>query len=308
MNIKQKLEKIAEWGNKNYEEGVNDFNKITDTISLHKIENLISEKLPKEIFDLYSEVNGQKDRHDGVLFGLQFLSTNEILEYLEFPLSLVKPLNREIEKPDESNIILNKIVSCCIDSAPVNFMNKLFKKWKFICFKFSQGSFSEPKIFFKEFQNGKGFEFKDSDGLFSLITELHDLEKFKYNWDSIELKIYPNKKFDISRLDYIWEDHINFRSFPENAIKKKYFHYKWIPIFFDYGGNHIGIDLDPDITGKKGQVIIYGREEEDMVVLSNSLNSFFDLCLEEIENTPQQFITNTHMHEVLKKIKDATNT
>ena len=65
-------------------------------------------------------------------------------------------------------------------------------------------------------------------------------------------------------------------STPENYIKKMYANPKWIPICGDGSGNHIGIDLDPDVNGKSGQIITFGTDESNKIVIAEDLNSFFE--------------------------------
>lgn len=80
------------------------------------------------------------------------------------------------------------------------------------------------------------------------------------------------------------EDYINNRetydmraeSSPEKCIKKQYINPGWIPLCGDDCGNHIGIDLDPDVNGKTGQIINFGRDEDRKFVIADDLNSFFE--------------------------------
>lgn len=80
---------------------------------------------------------------------------------------------------------------------------------------------------------------------------------------------------DIS-LNPDYENNYNGTSTPENHIKRMYSNPKWIPICGDGGGNHIGIDLDPDFNGKSGQIITFGRDENNKIVIAEDLNSFFE--------------------------------
>jgi cell wall assembly regulator SMI1 len=57
------------------------------------------------------------------------------------------------------------------------------------------------------------------------------------------------------------------RSHPSGAIQKKYSLAGWLPLLSDWEGNHIGIDLDPGPDGKVGQVINFGRDEDEKYVL-----------------------------------------
>ncbi len=73
-------------------------------------------------------------------------------------------------------------------------------------------------------------------------------------------------------------------SFPEGAIKIQYTNEKWIPIFKDGASNYIGIDLDPDANGTKGQIINFGRDEDDKFVIANNLNSFLEYIKTKIQS------------------------
>ncbi|GAA5936713.1 Smi1p [Sporobolomyces koalae] len=67
-------------------------------------------------------------------------------------------------------------------------------------------------------------------------------------------------------------------SFPPGWIRRKYSHAGWLPLLTDRCGNYIGVDLDPPSPasaheqgqksyGQAGQVIAFGREIDDKVVL-----------------------------------------
>lgn len=92
-------------------------------------------------------------------------------------------------------------------------------------------------------------------------------------------------------------------SFPKKSIKEKYYHTKWIPIFSDYGGNFIGMDLDPGEEGKVGQMIIFGRDEDPNFVIADSLSDFFDLNLALMEKGREELKVGTHLHDIYRKLK-----
>ncbi|MFZ6645044.1 SMI1/KNR4 family protein [Undibacterium sp. TJN25] len=54
---------------------------------------------------------------------------------------------------------------------------------------------------------------------------------------------------------------------------------KWIPFSDDYGGNHLGIDFDPDENGTIGLVIIFGRDEDEKFLVASSFAEFLALVL-----------------------------
>ena len=63
-------------------------------------------------------------------------------------------------------------------------------------------------------------------------------------------------------------------SAPLNYIQKRYSIPQWIPLCGDSGGNHIGLDLAPDSWGTPGQIITFGRDEDDKIVVAKDLYSF----------------------------------
>lgn len=63
-------------------------------------------------------------------------------------------------------------------------------------------------------------------------------------------------------------------SVPAAWIKERYINRYWLPISKDWGGNHLGIDLDPDEKGVSGQVINFGRDEEVKYVVARRLTDF----------------------------------
>jgi len=87
---------------------------------------------------------------------------------------------------------------------------------------------------------------------------------------------------------------------PDGAIKRKYFHLKWLPLIGDYGGNFIGVDLDPGPVGKKGQVIVFGRDELDVYVVADSWEQFLDRMIDGGETYANTTRDDGHLHTILK--------
>lgn len=65
-------------------------------------------------------------------------------------------------------------------------------------------------------------------------------------------------------------------AFPPGWVRSKYSHPGWLPLLSDRAGNYVGVDLDPpppgagaegDGYGQPGQVIAFGREIDEKVVL-----------------------------------------
>lgn len=65
-------------------------------------------------------------------------------------------------------------------------------------------------------------------------------------------------------------------SHPERAIKPMYTNRYWIPLTTDWGGNHIGLDFDPDAQGTVGQVIRFGRDEDTKQLIAESFDAFVE--------------------------------
>ncbi|MEZ0163259.1 SMI1/KNR4 family protein [Kineococcus sp. LSe6-4] len=63
-------------------------------------------------------------------------------------------------------------------------------------------------------------------------------------------------------------------STPEGFVHPRYALRGWVPLTHDGGGNHVGVDLDPDVRGTVGQVITFGRDDEQHQVLAPSLLSY----------------------------------
>lgn len=306
MTITEKIQHIAKWTSENFHKEVNEINIENGEIDFTQIEKLLAEKLPKDFIQIYTKFNGEKGDQYGALLGLELITTKKIISNLEFALSLVKPNERKIIDPNKASEILNEISDLYLKSIPrKKKFGFLTKKWKKATFKCSHQSYSGISV---EYENGESENYKVkeeySDRIFALGKKLHQLEVKNYNWDSLQFEMTPDGKYTVDRTDYIWEKEIDFSSCPKDKIKKKYFHYKWIPIFHDFGGNFIGIDLDPDINGVKGQIIIFGRDEEKMIVVADSFDEFLDLTIKEMNENPGQFTSENHIHEVYKQIKN----
>ena len=110
-------------------------------------------------------------------------------------------------------------------------------------------------------------------------------------------------------------------SVPANHIKEQYINTRYLPISKDYGGNNIGIDLDPGPDGISGQVINFGRDEDTRFVIAPSLAGFMEFILhhvkngnytfeingDEEDNEPRNFLmkepANSHFLDTLKSLQ-----
>lgn len=67
------------------------------------------------------------------------------------------------------------------------------------------------------------------------------------------------------------------------VVKERYANRLWIPFSHDWGGNHIGVDLDPGRKGHVGQVINFGRDEDAKYVLGKTVEAFVRRIADELE-------------------------
>jgi cell wall assembly regulator SMI1 len=69
-----------------------------------------------------------------------------------------------------------------------------------------------------------------------------------------------------------------------DAVQALYANRYWIPFAYDYGGNHLGVDLDPGPRGIVGQVINFGSDEEDKYVVATSVAAFMKWLVDQLES------------------------
>lgn len=97
-------------------------------------------------------------------------------------------------------------------------------------------------------------------------------------------------------------------SVPEHAVKENYAHPNWLPLTHDQSGNHIGLDFAPNANGVMGQVINFGRDENEKHVLATSLDDFLMkmstlLDRADVMHDKNMFsIHDLHLIDALKKI------
>ncbi|BFZ62374.1 Cell wall assembly regulator [Saitoella coloradoensis] len=70
---------------------------------------------------------------------------------------------------------------------------------------------------------------------------------------------------------------------PEGAIKHRYAHPGWVPLGKDFQGNNIGVDLAPGPTGRWGQVILFGRDQDVKYVIARSWGSLLAGVADELD-------------------------
>ncbi|MGF1579668.1 MAG: SMI1/KNR4 family protein [Gemmataceae bacterium] len=72
-------------------------------------------------------------------------------------------------------------------------------------------------------------------------------------------------------------------SFPEGAVQQRFLCPGWIPLTYDGGGNHIGVDMAPGPKGRRGQVILFGSDDEQHSVVAWSWAEFLQLFAKLLE-------------------------
>ncbi len=110
------------------------------------------------------------------------------------------------------------------------------------------------------------------------------------------------------------DDNLNnadyYSSMPIGAVKCRYTNSKWIPLAHDYASNYIGVDLDPDENGLIGQIINFGRDENNKRVISNSIKELLQLLVKyqdemiiDTEGSQVSYINEEEIHPIdwLKK-------
>ena len=70
---------------------------------------------------------------------------------------------------------------------------------------------------------------------------------------------------------------------PSGVIKPVYCNRAWIPITHDAGGNHLGLDFDPDTLGQSGQVIAFGRDVDTKRLIAVSFEAFLSTYITWLE-------------------------
>lgn len=88
-----------------------------------------------------------------------------------------------------------------------------------------------------------------------------------------------------NQIEYIEKS--DFRMIDDNMRIMKVGEYKreWIPFAEDFQGRYLALDLNPDINGKYGQVIVINVEKNDGYLIADSFDDFLDVILEKFNST-----------------------
>lgn len=309
MTKEEKLQKILGWYSSINTEQTKQLAKQENFRLIREIEVLIGESFPQEIYSFFEKYDGESGNGYGSFFGHSFISLGEMKNSLEFAKTQVKPQNPRVTDPKKANDLIEKIIRLVSRELPLKKKLLFIKpKWYKVEFETGPGTMGGP--YFYPSKNTSNQERKivklsnkAHDQISQLTEELHKIEVQDYKWDNLEIVMYGDGRYSVDRTFYDFDNTLSLTSTPKGAIKKKYFHTKWIPLLSDFGGNYIGIDLDPDTEGTKGQIIIFGRDEEDMMVLSNSWEEFLDWNLNLISKEGDKLKNESHLHDLYKQLK-----
>lgn len=306
MNLSETFQQILELYRRHSNSAAAGLNAPATTAALQEAAALLQEPLPAALTELYSFANGEETPGTGVFLGLRFLPLAEVCEQLQFSRSLVKPVAPRVPHPEQAAVLLQQLIDVAVSHVPRYRFPGIKRRWHKLEFSCGVNVVNGPYLYANE---GSGertileLKHEATDQMTRLAQALYRLEQEAYNWDLLDIVVYADGRQEVERSFYNFDNGMPFTSVPENAIRKTYFHAKWVPLFSDYGGNFIGIDLDPDAAGTRGQVINFGRDEEQMQVLGQSLHGFLRLVLEELQQPGTPLLEGKrHQHDVLKEL------
>lgn len=262
------------------------------------IEQLLETPLPAEIRLLYSYANGQTQAETGLLFDHHFCSLADASEALDISRSFIRPAVNQLLYPQQSAELLAQLVEQFrqVGNQQKNWLG-MRKKWHRLQVSCYINGYGGPYVYASANtpdSQREIMQLSDSvaENVMRITDSLYKLERANWYWNEIQLTIFADGQSAVNRSCYDFDQAIPFTSTPAGAIQKKYLHYKWLPVFSDYGGNYIGVDLDPDINGTIGQVINFGRDVEDMYVLAPNLEVLFERMMQDVQKTESILRTN----------------
>ena len=110
---------------------------------------------------------------------------------------------------------------------------------------------------------------RDSEGLID-TEELLSTERVLEEW-SVWKELLDKGDFKDSQSE------------PNKGIKSDWWNSKWIPITYDGSGNHYCIDLDPDTSGKSGQIIRMWHDSAERELIANSFGEWISQYVNDLE-------------------------
>lgn len=304
----RKFDQIVQWYAAHMLAEKSSFAEQSDAARLDILEATIEAKLPESIRTLLSRYDGEHHNAEGLFLGHGLMSVDQIMEEAAFAQTLIKPTIPHIENEAASLAILEaivrKILQLIENKARDGSISSNWSRCEFDC---SAGSFGGAYIYARPNTDETGRTIMDCDSartgrIIELASELHQIERLSYNWDELQFVINSDHSFTVTRDYYGLTYEENFTSFPENAIRRTYFHLRWVPLLRDFGGNNIGVDLDPGPAGKLGQIIVYGRDQHDMFVVADDWDAFLDLIIDLIVIRPEDIANSEHLHDFLQPV------
>ncbi|WP_444902151.1 SMI1/KNR4 family protein [Microbulbifer sp. SSSA007] len=125
----------------------------------------------------------------------------------------------------------------------------------------------------KEFLSVHNGQFFRGLGLF-FESQFLSTSEIAQRWDSW-------RELDEEEMNKDCADYM--RSNPEGFIKPLYINKFWIPLTFDWAGNHIGIDFDPGKKGIPGQIIAFGRDEDTKLLIAENFTDFISKFIQALD-------------------------
>lgn len=105
--------------------------------------------------------------------------------------------------------------------------------------------------------------------------ELLSIQRIIENWRNWEAVASDDLNEDLAG---------SMSSNPPGYIRPLYVNLRWLPLTHDQCGNHIGMDFDPGPKGAQGQVIAFGRDEDQKKLMASSFADFIDMYIEELQS------------------------
>lgn len=72
-------------------------------------------------------------------------------------------------------------------------------------------------------------------------------------------------------------------------VKGVWWNVKWIPIVHEATGDHVCIDMDPNVHGTVGQVILFRHDDEHRPMIAHSLAEWFGRIADDLESEKQEW-------------------
>lgn len=134
-----------------------------------------------------------------------------------------------------------------------------------------------------------------------LPVELHDLLAIHNGQEGGIGLVFGHTMLSVEQIRQQWDSWRNIdeeemnrdcaefmKSSPDGFIKPLYCNNRWIPITHDWGGNHFGLDFDPDFKGQEEQVITFGTDEDTKQLVARDFPTFVERFVTHLESAAWQ--------------------